>query len=312
MSWSFRRVRREDAVRLSEIARATVTTAPLWTAAQFEEQLFNVAHGDGEQSWVCCDGDPGRQDRVLGVVGWVRGGESFFASPLCAERVEVAQALLDRVPAEARGSGARWIRCGGGRGSVTVTALASRGYAHQFDFVDLALRLEPGESAAPAEPRAASGSWSAGLPAGFVAGPALAAEREPLRLLYNRAFEGAPNSLPLSPEMFAEELGSPRFFAPASFAVTAPSGDYAAFVFCVLDQDDAGRYAIIEAVGVDAPCRRRGLAAVLERAAIAACRAAAIPEVRALVATSNVASFELHRALGFTEKHRRQIWQLDL
>ncbi len=301
MSWSFRRARREDAAGLAEIAQATVTTSPVWTAAQFEEQLFNLAHGGGEHTWVCVAGRAGGDERVAGVVGWVKGGEAFFASPLCAESAEVAAALLERVPEEARGAGARWIRSSGGRGAVTTAALAALGYQHQFDFLDLSLALTGSES----------GSGS-GLPAGFGRIAATEAEREPLRLLYNRTFEGVPNTLPLTPEMFAEELESPRLFAPGSLVATAPDGRYAAFCICLTDRDDAGRYAIIEAVGVDAPWRRRGLAAAVERAALTACRDAAIPEVRALVATANAPSIELHRALGFAEKYRRQVWQLVL
>lgn len=295
MRW--RPARRDDCAALAAVSRRSVRGRAPLSEPELFDQLFDAARGHGAHTHVLTD----EEDRPRAALGWVSAGEQLFLSPLIAEEQRDAAALLERGRAAALAAGAAWIRGSAGAGEAAQRALAAAGYQRRFDFVDLAssvaaLRSGPAAAAAP--------------PASFSAMPLLAADREALLELHNRSFAGVPSSPPLSREDLDELCASPRLVAAASHVLVDEHGAQAAFLLCLTGP--SAEVAVVEAVGVASRFRRRGLAARAIHLAAAALPAAGFTELRALIASTNTASLQLHQALGFGEKHRRQVWQLSL
>jgi phosphinothricin acetyltransferase len=79
-----------------------------------------------------------------------------------------------------------------------------------------------------------------------------------------------------------------------------------------VSEDDRGRFGVVDAVGVDPARRGQGLARVMLEDVLDHARAAGLAEVRSLIAGNNTGSLALHRAAGFVETGRRQMYDRAL
>lgn len=286
-----------DLPALLALQHAEAGTAPRLTLAELRTALQDAARGHGAQVRVAHVGG-----LVVGAAGWVVGPGAMFATPFMTGAGPHARAAAERLLAELRAvqaaAGAPWIRTStGDPSSARAAALAAAGFTPQFEFLDLSRATTP--APAPTAPPPDLHLVAAG-----------ALDRERLRALENETFADVPNALPMSAAQIDEALDEPGAFSAGTGALVDERGEYVAFLRAQRQADaDGVEHAVVDAVGVAAAARGRGLGRVLVERMLAAAAAAGIPRAGAIIASTNPASLALHQALGFTVRHRRQVWQ---
>lgn len=280
-----------DVPALVTLQAAEGGTAPPLAPEALAAALFDEARGHGAHVRIADDGG-----LIAGVIAWVVGDAAMFASPFVAPGRAAADALLDALELAAALRGPPWIRTStGSLASPRAHALAARGFAPRFDFVDYA--------------RATDGARVAAPPAGTRVIAHGALDRDRLRALHNQTFDGVPNALPLSPAQIDEMLDGPLVFTPGTVAMVDDAGDYVGFLHAERVTDAAGLHVTVEAVGVAPAWRGKQLGAWLVEHLRANAAAGGVPEVRALIASTNAPSVALHTRLGFVERFRRHVWE---
>ncbi|MCE9575571.1 MAG: GNAT family N-acetyltransferase [Deltaproteobacteria bacterium] len=264
---------------------------PAWSSAWLAEQLTDVAREHGRNVVVA-----ERDGRVVGCAGWVDGGEMFFGAPVLAPEREVAELLIDAVIA--RAAGAHHLRIGAAPYEpAKLAALAARGFAVALAFPTLGIASGPRAFRIPGDLR-------------WVAPPA--ADPDALVVLHNEAFAHVDNSRPVDRD---EALAMVAHGWPEASGVWLDDqGRAAAMVITVRDRDHGADrdHLMIDMIAVAGFAQRRGLARAIVDRTVDRAATCGIPEVRALIASTNAASLALHRAAGFTELWRRDMWQLTL
>lgn len=262
------------------------------SAEDLRGQLFDAARDRGRRVVVAARGGA-----VAGCAGWVEAPPWCYGAPVLAADGEVAAALVAHVVARARGFAERIRISAAADEPAKHAALRGAGFAPVFDFVTYARRVGPGDGAVAALPWRRIG-WAD-----------LDVER--LRDVENDTFAGVPNAPPMSADELAEALASPRCDRDATAAWADDAGAYVAFAQLSRDADERGRFASVDAVGVRAALRGRGVAAALIDDVIARV-AGEVAEVRALIASTNAASIALHAGRGFAERARRTVYEAAL
>lgn len=262
-------------------------------AMNLQALLTDAARGEGRQVAVAW-----RNGVPAGCLAWVSLGITqdgrLYGSPLIARDAAVARALIERLVQQGLAGGASHLRVSTWAGeSAKAQALATSGFERLFEWVNFAR---------PLQPRLAD---AAGAALGMLSAVPFD------RIDWNRAarlsadcFRDVPNSPAVTPEILAAD------WAEADWDVSG------------LLQDDAGRYVAyaivhtdgaVNAVGVDADWRGRGLTDVLYARAMVALAAKGCVQMSALVASSNQRSMRLHQRLGFTEPvPRGAVWERAL
>jgi ribosomal protein S18 acetylase RimI-like enzyme len=286
-----------DPADLDEILALQHECAPMhrwWSEDQARAELGDSARGHGKNTLVARRGG-----ELVGVAGWVEfaaaAGE-FYGAPLVAADIDTARMLIDRLVARARQVGAAWIRIGAWpMDAIKRGALQAAGFEHAFDIVDLALELE---SAPPRPPDI--GPLRALGPDEI---DEIDAER--FAALYNECFADVPNAPAIDAELARESWESELLWHEGSQVLVDDKGEYRAFLTMRIGGD-------IEVIGVSESMRRRGLARAMLERAISLAFDHNVRKLSSMCASSNPASLGLHRALGFIEVARVQMWQLAL
>jgi ribosomal protein S18 acetylase RimI-like enzyme len=266
---------------------------PAWSLAYLTEQLTDVARAHGQHVAVA-----ERAGRVVGAVGWVDAGAMWFGAPMIAPEAEVADALIAEVVGRARAAGAAAVRIGNNT-PVLAEVLAGRGFAWALAFSTVG-RATARRSCAP----------PSALPSALTQVALPEAAPAALVDLHNAAFAGLDNTRPIDRDELDAMIATS--WPAGSAAWLDDRGRAAAMIIAIRDRDhgDDHDHAVIDLIAVAESARRRGLArAIVDRTLEVAARAG-VPEVRALIASTNTASLALHAAAGFTELWRRDIWQL--
>jgi ribosomal protein S18 acetylase RimI-like enzyme len=262
-----------------------------WSEDQARAELGDAARGHGKNTLVAR-----RKGALAGVAGWVEfaaaAGE-FYGAPVVAVDSDTYGMLIDRLVVRARQVNAAWIRIGAWpTDPVKRSALESAGFEHTFDIVDLALELS---SAPPRPPDVA--------PLRALHADEIDAER--FAALYNECFANVPNAPAIDAELARESWSDELLWFEASHVLADEQGEYRAFLAMRRGGD-------IEVIGVSRDMRRRGLARTMLERAISVAFDHDVRRISSMCASSNAASLALHRALGFDEIARVQMWQLAL
>ncbi len=327
MAIALRRFSGEDVEPLRAIYNRLVSPAPGWTAAEAAGMWTQAAQGDRTRVAV---GDGGR---VVGAVGTVLGPPWMYVFPLVAEDDEVATRLLAHALGDVV-SGVATVRIGVRSGEEPKRAAAvARGFVPTIEFVDLvfgpiqvsSIEVSPVRSTdTPAAARALPGPIqvspvrSTDTPAaararalpGLTRIPHPALDREAMRHLHDLTFAEIANTVPIDAADLAALLDGPLAWPAATAAYADAAGTLVGFVIGQAGVDERGAFGVVEAIGVRPTARGLGLARLMLDELLAAARAAGLAEVRSLVAGTNVGSLALHRAAGFAEGARRQMYDL--
>lgn len=256
-----------------------------WTAEEVEGLWLDHAHGDRGRVAV-------RDGRVVGGVGSVLAPPWLYVFPLVAEDVEAAARLVQVVTGQAT-TGVQTLRVSVRPGEEPKrAALLAAGWVASIEFIDLVHDLCAG-----AAPRASELTRVAH--ADIVRGPAHA--------LHDRVFAEIPNTAPLDDADFDHMLDGPMCWPDATAVWCDAEGRPQGFVFAQRGED----FGVIDAIGVDPAQRGRGLARHMVEDVLARARAAGLAEVRCTVASTNTGSLALHRAAGFTDRARKQMYDLS-
>jgi ribosomal protein S18 acetylase RimI-like enzyme len=285
-----RPLQREDLPALLALQHAVASEGDRWTAARLERELYHPARDHGRKALVI-----ERDGAVVAGAGWVEAGAQFFGSPFFAADEEAAGAALDRLLERGREVGARTMRASAAPLEIPkARALAARGGAHLFDFITLA------RASGIVEARASP------LRRVELTDIPLAAMRE----LHNETFAGVPNAPPLDDDAVRHAIGS--MWREASGVWLDQDDRPAGFIWAEREREEDVEHAVVDSVGVRATWRGRRVAYALVGHLVSAAARAGLPEVRALIASTNEPSLALHRSLGFTERFRRGVWELVL
>ncbi len=286
MGMSLRRAEARDVPAL-----LTLPGAP--SAEELHEQLFDAARGHGANTLVALEaGVP------VGCVGWVEAPPWCFGAPVLARDEGVARRLVAHVVEQARASGASRVRIGVTPGEPGKrAALESAGFSPALDFIWYARALKSGEGRMAALP------WRRV--------PWNELDIEQYVDARNDTFDGIPNAPPVSRDVMADELAQARIDRQATAAWSDEEGRYVAFVQVQRDTDQDGRHGIIDAIGVRAAVRGRGVARALLEDVMARV-SGEVGELRALIASTNLPSIALHTSRGFREKSRRTIFEREV
>ncbi len=131
-----------------------------------------------------------------------------------------------------------------------------------------------------------------------------------MRHLHDLTFAEIANTVPIDAADLAALLDGPLAWPAATAAYADAAGALVGFVIGQAGVDERGAFGVVEAIGVRPTARGLGLARLMLDELLAAARAAGLAEVRSLVAGTNVGSLALHRAAGFAEGARRQMYDL--
>ncbi|WP_211455119.1 GNAT family N-acetyltransferase [Collimonas antrihumi] len=262
---------------------------PPQVRARLDHDLQDSARGHGRQAILAWRGDV-----VAGCAGWVTLGIAAdgcaYGSPVVAADVEVAESLIMAVSEKVRSSGARRLRISAHASEFAKhEALKAAGFTPLFEFASFALRLP---LANPSE-----------LPAGLHAVHFDQIDWSQMRACYAETFADVPNSPVPEINVIREEWSEGD--RQAGRILADETGEYQAFSLICGNS--------VEAVGVRSGWRGRNLAATLYHIAAAALTARGCSEMRALVASTNMASMRLHQKLGFSEiATRRTVYEIGL
>jgi len=290
---TLRPLREADLPALLALQHGFAGSGPRWSIEELRGQLHDVARDGGRRVVVAARGDD-----VAGAAGWVEAAPTLFGAPVLAGDDEAAAALVAALVGQARAIDARQLRI-----SVTDADLPKRraleavGAAAIFDFVTVVRPVRPGDGA----------RW---------AGAHRRVDHADLDVarftdVLNDTFEGVPNAPPASLDEVGGQLAAPLCDRVATAAWADDGGRYVACLQVSRDQDERGRFATIDAVGVRAELRGRGLAGALVDDALARV-AAEVVELRALIASTNTASLALFASRGCLERSRRTVYELGL
>lgn len=282
-----------DLEPLLQLQHASAGAAPRWSVEQLAGQLTDPGRDGGRRVIIVADGPA-----VRAAAGYVPAGREFFVAPSFAADGQAADLLFAEL--ERRATGADFVRA-----SATPAeddkrlALERRGYRATFAFVTM-VRALSGADAAEDAPTLA----------GLHRVPVADLPLEVMRDAHNAAFRGVPNA----PEQDLDEVGHTvaALDRDASGAWLDLAGAMAGYVWILRESDSRGPHGLVDAVGVAAAHRQKGLGKRMLDHALGRLAASGVPEVRALIASTNVSSLALHRALGFTEGWRRDVLQRDL
>ncbi len=284
-----RRLARGDLAALRAIFNRQVAQGA-WTAEEVEGLWLDRAHADRGRVAE-------RDGRVVGGVGSVLAPPWLYVFPLVADDVEAAAELVRVVTSQAT-AGVRTLRVSVRHGEEPKrAALLAAGWFPTIEFIDLVHDLGGGGAARPsALTRVAHADI----------------DRGPAHALHDRVFAEIPNTAPLDDADFAHMLDGPMCWPEATAVWCDGDGRPHGFVFAQRAEDARGRYGVIEAIGVEPAQRGRGLARHIVEDVLARARAAGLAEVRCTIASTNTASLALHRAAGFTDLARKQMYDLAL
>lgn len=256
-----------------------------WAAAEVEGLWLDGAHGDRGRVFE-------RDGHVVGGVGSVLAPPWMYVFPLVAADDEAAAALVEVVTAQAPAD-VRTLRVSVRPGEEPKrAALLRAGWTPSIEFLDLVHDLRGGEGRGAGYTRVGH----AGVP------------RREAHALYDRVFAEIPNTAPLDDADFDHLMDGPMAWPDATAVWTDGAGRVQGFVFAQRGEDERGRYGVIDAIGVDPDHRGRGLARGIVEDVLARARAAGLAEVRCAIASTNRGSLALHRAAGFTELARKQLY----
>jgi ribosomal protein S18 acetylase RimI-like enzyme len=254
-----------------------------WTAEEVEGLWLDHAHGDRGRVAE-------RDGRVVGGVGSVLAPPWLYVFPLVAEDVDAATRLVQVVTAQATAD-VRTLRVSVRPGEEPKrAALLAAGWVPSIEFIDLVHDLRGGRGGGLAS------ELTRVAHADIVRGPAHA--------LHDRVFAEIPNTAPLDDADFDHMLDGPMCWPAATAVWCDAEGRPQGFVFAQRGED----YGVIDAIGVDPAQRGRGLARHMVEDVLARARAAGLAEVRCTIASTNTASLALHRAAGFTDRARKQLY----
>ncbi len=271
-----------DLAALVAIQHATAGSSAAWSEATLARQLRD--HG---RHVVVAE-----QGGVRGVAAWLVADGAWFGSPVLAADAETAGVLVAELVARARAGGARSLRIGCADGELHKrAALIARGFVARLAFVTLA---------SPPAPR--PGARLAGLRRVAVTDVAVAVYRD----LHDETFAGLDNAAPLALDAASALQGAAW---PDGSGVWLDGDEPAAFLQLIRDREPID-HVLIDAIGVRAAWRRRGIARALVDHAIDAAARAGAAEVRANIASTNGPSLALHRAAGLREASRREMFEL--
>jgi GNAT superfamily N-acetyltransferase len=259
--------------------------------ATLETQLLAPSRGCGRQVMIVdCAGV------VSGGAGWVYAGADFFGSPVIAADELSAKMLIDALAARARAAGASRLRIGCGEAEQALhNVLDSAGF-RVINVYSMVVR----------EPTASTTTRLHDLTRVMLADVSI----ERMRDLHNEAFVGLSNAPPISLDETRHICE--RVWPDGSGVWLDTRSREHGFVWTLVDYDQRGKHALVEAIGVHANFRRRGVGAAILADVIDASSRAEVAEVRAIIARDNAPSLALHSKVGFRERSRREMFQLDL
>lgn len=276
-----------DAPAVAALSARYFAPDPAWTAEVVAVELTKDALGGGGHVVVA-----ERAGALVGVGGFVRAAPWLYVWPLAADDEAAAGALLDAVVAAGRAPGIDRARVSTRSGEPHKrAAVVARGYLRSIDFVYLGRAPTPLPTVGPA-------------PAEVRRGAAL--DRAGAHALQNLTFAEIPNTSPVTRADFDAGLDSPTAWPAATASWHGPDGRCVGFLLGVREPD----HGVIDAVGVDPAWRGRGLGRAIVADVLAVAAAEGVPEVRAVIASTNAASLALHHRAGFVERARKELWDL--
>lgn len=266
------------------------------SAVELHDQLHDAGRGHGRQVVVAT-----RAGHIVGGAGWVEAAPWCFGSPVIAADDEAATLLIAHVVARAHAVGARHLRISAlAAETAKRTALAAAGFAAALDFITVVRAVTAGDGTAWSRPWRRIG-WGE-------------LDVDALTDVHNDTFAGVPNSVDATAAELREQLDGPRVDRSATAAYVDDAVDrarYLAFVQVERDRADRGPVATLATIGVRAAARGHGDAAAIVDDVLARV-ASDVREARALIASTNLASLGRFHRLGFVERARRTVYQLDL
>ncbi|MEZ4404317.1 MAG: GNAT family N-acetyltransferase [Kofleriaceae bacterium] len=278
-----------DAVAAAALSERHFPPDPPWSPELLRIRLTADIVGGGAQVRVAV-----RAGQVVGVGAFVIGAPWLYLWPLAADDEAAAGALIDALLALGRRPGLRHARVSLRRSEQGKhAALVARGFAPTMHFVFLA---RPPVPALPART----------VP--VIARRGAAIDRVAMHALHERTFADIAGTAPTSLTDFAAQLDGPEAWPEATSAWHDQAGACVGFVVGVR----AAGVGVIEAIGVAPAWRGRGLGTHLVADVLATAAGAGLPAVEAVVASSNAASLALHARAGFTERARKELWDLAL
>ena len=285
-----RALREADLPALLALQHRFTGAGPRWSLEELRGQLHDVARGHGARVVVAARGAV-----IAGAAGWVEAAPALYGAPVLAGDDEAAAALIAHLVARARAIDATHLRISATDADLPKQrALAAAGAEAIFDFVTVVRRVQPGDGAPYAGP--------------YRRVPHAELDLAAFTDVSNDTFAGVPSSPPATEAEIRGQLDAPLCDRAAT-AAWADGDRYVGFVHVTRDADDRGRFATVEAVGVRAERRGRGLAAALIDDAIARITADC-GELRALIASTNTASLALFAARGCVERSRRTVHEI--
>lgn len=283
---------------LRALFNAQVAPSPGWAESEVAQHWISAAHGARGRVAL-------RGGRVIGGVGMVIAPPWMYVSPLVATDPDAA-ALLLRHAIEHAPPAVRTIRVGVRAGEQAKrAAVLAAGFAPSIEFVDLAHDLR---ASAPSSRPAAAALAPGEL--GLRRVPHADIDRPRAHELHDRVFAEIANTAPLDPNDFDALLDGPMVWPDATAVWVDPAGTPQGFLFAQHGTDDHGHFGVVDAIGVDPALRGRGLARAMLSDLLARARTHHLDEVRTLIAGNNTGSLALHRAAGFLETSRRQMYDL--
>lgn len=279
----------DDAGAVAALSERYFAPDPAWSVDTARTQLTSDAVAGGAQVLIA-----ERDGRVVGVAGFVRAAPWLYVWPLAADDEEAAGALFDAVIDAGRAPGLTRARVSTRPSEPHKrAAIARRGLERSIDFIELSRA-----SARPLDAPAVDAAPRRGA----------AIDRAAAHELHDRTFTEIPNTAPMSDADFDALLDGPTSWPAPTSAWHDAAGRCVGFVIGVRAPD----HGVVEAIGVDPSWRGRGLGRAMLADLLSIAAATGVAEVRAVIASTNTASLVLHERAGFTERARKELWDLAL
>lgn len=302
METTLRALSEDDLAPLLALQHRLAGRSPSWSAAELREEVFDHARGEGRNVVVAEVGG-----HVRGVAGWVHAPPWLYGAPVVVAGAEAAERLVAHLVDRGRALGVAHLRVSVGDAEHDKrAALLVRGFRPVFAFITFTRRI----GRAPAFPE----TWQPFAVEGLTRIAHADLDPHALAPLHNATFRDVPNAPPVDAEEMRRALAADSTDRELTSAYVDGQGRYRAFLLAVRDVEDGVPFVAVDAIGVDERLRGRRVGqAILEDALWRnALREAPAEELRALIASINLASIALHRRVGLAERCRRTVHQLEL
>lgn len=275
--------------QLPELLRLQNRLAPVrrqMIAPMLRETLMDSSRGEGRN--VCLAYENGE---LVGFLAWVEGDNGeFFGSPFVASNYEAARVLMDVLLERAEGKS--WVRVSAfPEEQGKINALKDNEFRPVFEFVEFETKPDASRVAV--------------LPDGIIDLEVTTISPAEFASLFNEAFAGVDNSLPMDEEDAKENLSSPLLDSSLSRIWRNQSGEALAFSLGGIDGH-------LDSIGVSPSAQGKGIGTQFYAWVISLAAKRGLARVFTTVSSRNEDSLRLHRRLGIPEVERRTVWEKAL